>query len=208
MTARYGRLIAAISSSALAASPVHAQGSDASDLSAEELQSLFENQRTRGLVIAPGTGSGAAATAGTTTATPTAARTDYVELDRDEQVNIRISFDFDSAALREDQKPKLTTLCQVMQNVDVQLFRIVGHTDAVGSAAYNQRLSLLRAQEVKRHLCATAASPRTGWKPSASAPTSCSTRTTRAATRTGASNSRRSADPMNSAGGDRRRHAA
>lgn len=152
MIARYGRLIAAIFVVTLAASPVHAQSSDASDLSAEELQSLFENQRTRGLVIAPGTGSGAAATAGSTTATPSAARTDYVELDRDEQVNIRISFDFDSAALREDQKPKLATLCQVMQNVDVQLFRIVGHTDAVGSAAYNQRLSLLRAQEVKRHL--------------------------------------------------------
>jgi outer membrane protein OmpA-like peptidoglycan-associated protein len=39
-----------------------------------------------------------------------------------------------------------------MHNVDVEVFRIVGHTDAVGSPAYNDRLSLLRAQEVKRHL--------------------------------------------------------
>jgi len=67
-------------------------------------------------------------------------------------VNIQISFDFDSAALRTDQKPKLTTLCTVMQKVDVNLFRIVGHTDASGAADYNERLSLLRAQEVKRFL--------------------------------------------------------
>ena len=39
-----------------------------------------------------------------------------------------------------------------MQNVDVEMFRIVGHTDAAGSASYNERLSLLRAEEVKRHL--------------------------------------------------------
>lgn len=123
----------------------------AQDLSAEEMEALFKTQKTRGLVIAP---------AATDTATPVenataqtgAASTTHIELPKDEQVNVQISFDFDSAALRDDQKPKLATLCQVMRNIDVQLFRIVGHTDASGSADYNERLSLLRAEEVKRHL--------------------------------------------------------
>ncbi|WP_095587990.1 OmpA family protein [Actibacterium ureilyticum] len=127
----------------------------AQELSAEEMEALFKTQKTRGLVIA--TPSAPAETANTPEATaPTvqtgAASTTHIQLPKDEQVNIQISFDFDSAALRADQKPKLETLCQVMQGIDVQLFRIVGHTDAAGSADYNQRLSLLRAEEVKRHL--------------------------------------------------------
>lgn len=127
-----------------------AQTTDASELSAEELEALFKQQKTRGLVLAPtnaqdNTGAEDTAAAGVPAET-------YVELAPEEQVNIQISFDFDSSALREDQKPKLATLCSVMQSVDVELFKIVGHTDASGSASYNERLSLLRAQEVKRHL--------------------------------------------------------
>ena len=133
--------------------PALAQSTDASDLSADELEQLFQKQKTRGLVLAP---NGAqAATETETTQTPEAAPTPqetYVELAEEEQVNVQVSFDFDSAALRDDQKPKLSTLCEVMKTVDVDLFRIVGHTDASGSADYNERLSLLRAQEVKRYM--------------------------------------------------------
>lgn len=39
-----------------------------------------------------------------------------------------------------------------MKAADVDVFRIVGHTDSSGSDAYNERLSLLRAEEVKRYL--------------------------------------------------------
>ena len=67
------------------------------------------------------------------------------------QVNVRIEFDFDSAALTPAQKPKLAQLCNVMKAADIQLFRIVGHTDASGSDDYNQNLSLLRAEEVQRY---------------------------------------------------------
>jgi len=128
-----------------------AQSADASELSAEELEELFKTQKTRGLVLAPTNPSD------NTGATDTAANADvpaetYVELAPEEQVQVQISFDFDSSALREDQKPKLATLCQVMQTVDVGVFRVVGHTDTSGSAEYNERLSLLRAQEVKRFL--------------------------------------------------------
>jgi OOP family OmpA-OmpF porin len=149
---------------ALSGLPATAQTSDASGMSAEELEQLFLTQKTRGLVLAPTgteaatTEDGTSVTAETTPDAPVAGEAEvlpaasYVELDKSEQVNIQISFDFDSAALREDQKPKLATLCNVMQKIDIQLFRIVGHTDASGSAEYNQKLSQLRAEEVKRYM--------------------------------------------------------
>ncbi|MGX0978271.1 OOP family OmpA-OmpF porin [Roseovarius sp. MBR-51] len=128
----------------------YAQANDASNLSAEQLEEFFNKQKTRGLVLAP-TNAQDNTGVGDTPTTPSATQT-YVELAPDEQVSIQISFDFDSSALRADQKPKLATLCKVMQTADIGSFRIVGHTDSSGSASYNERLSLLRAQEVKRHL--------------------------------------------------------
>jgi outer membrane protein OmpA-like peptidoglycan-associated protein len=73
------------------------------------------------------------------------------QLEEGLQINVRIEFDFDSAALAQAQKQKLTQLCTVMKASDIGLFRIIGHTDATGSEEYNERLSLLRAQEVKRY---------------------------------------------------------
>lgn len=75
----------------------------------------------------------------------------YQPLDKADQVNIRVAFDFDSAVLRDSEKPKLTELCKAISQID-GVFRIVGHTDASGSDAYNEKLSLLRAEEVKRYL--------------------------------------------------------
>lgn len=74
-----------------------------------------------------------------------------VKMPADLGVNIRIEFAFDSAALDDAQKPKLQKLCNVMRAADIQLFRIIGHTDASGSDDYNERLSRLRAEEVQRY---------------------------------------------------------
>ena len=148
---------AALALSILPAAATFAQDADASELTPEELAALFKKQKTRGLVLAP-TGTEAATTEDMALDAPAeedaAAPADatYVELDKSEQVNIQIAFDFDSAALREDQKPKLASLCEVMKAIDIEQFRIVGHTDASGSAEYNQTLSQLRAEEVKRYL--------------------------------------------------------
>lgn len=131
------------------AAPSVALAQDASGMTAEEIADAFKKQKTRGLVIVPAAQQDGAST--TTSVTPAAAK-EYTAVSPEDQVNIQIAFDFDSAALRQDQKPKLTTLCQVMKSVDVSVFQIVGHTDSSGSAAYNERLSLLRAQEVKHHL--------------------------------------------------------
>lgn len=68
------------------------------------------------------------------------------------QVNVRISFDYDSAVIKADQQPVLDQMCRVMESSDIKLFRIMGHTDAAGSDAYNERLSFMRAEEVKRRL--------------------------------------------------------
>ena len=69
------------------------------------------------------------------------------------QINVHVEFPFDSAALTGDQIPKLQQLCRVMgrEEFDSSRFRIIGHTDAKGEDAYNDRLSLLRAQEVVRY---------------------------------------------------------
>ena len=68
------------------------------------------------------------------------------------QVNLNIKFGFDSALLQPDQIPLLAQMCTVMKSSDINLFRIVGHTDAIGSDDYNQILSQLRAEEVQRYL--------------------------------------------------------
>lgn len=101
------------------------------------------------------TGEVAVATTGDTTpSTETQVATNetatLVKMPADLGVNIRIEFAFDSAALDEAQKPKLQKLCNVMKASDINLFRIIGHTDAKGSDDYNERLSRLRAEEVQR----------------------------------------------------------
>jgi len=137
----------------LGAAPI-AFAQDAEELSVEELTAVFKQQKTRGLVIVPNAAADAAVDATTEeTATVAAvAAEEYEPVDRQSQVNVQISFDFDSAALRSDQQPKLVNMCKSMQLLEGTVFQIIGHTDSSGSATYNERLSLLRAQEVRRHL--------------------------------------------------------
>ena len=124
--------------------PVAAQTTDG--MTEAEISAAFAKQKTRGLSIVPTVDPAA------TDATVPAQQVVVAELPPEEQVNINISFDFDSSALRADQEPLLVALCNAMKTTDVQLFRIVGHTDSSGSASYNETLSQLRAEEVKRHL--------------------------------------------------------
>lgn len=85
-----------------------------------------------------------------TAASASPAEVTYASFAPEYQINVRITFDLDSAALRDDQKPQLDQLCRVMRVSDIEKFRVVGHTDATGSETYNQRLSRLRAEEVQR----------------------------------------------------------
>ncbi len=79
----------------------------------------------------------------------------YASLPEVSRIDILVTFPFDSASLEDEELPKLDQLCNVMGPSDIALFRIVGHTDAAGSDEYNERLSLLRAQEVRRYFVET-----------------------------------------------------
>ncbi|NNK17481.1 MAG: OmpA family protein [Sulfitobacter sp.] len=144
----FSRTLTAAALAALTTLLGHAASAQ-SELTADEIKDAFNKQKTRGLVIVP---SGQTQADTTTDQTQVAATPEYSAVDQADQVNVKISFDFDSAALREDEKPKLAAMCEAMKSVDVAVFQIIGHTDSSGSASYNQNLSLLRAQEVKRHL--------------------------------------------------------
>ncbi|MFV0490674.1 MAG: OmpA family protein [Pseudorhodobacter sp.] len=132
--------------------PVFSQSNDAASQSAEELTEKFQRQKTRGLKRVDNDTTSVVVPTTTAEGRTEVAAVAYTQVEEEDQVNIRIDFDFDSSVLRTSEKPKLATLCEAMKTVDVDLFRIVGHTDATGSDAYNEKLSLLRAEEVKRFL--------------------------------------------------------
>jgi outer membrane protein OmpA-like peptidoglycan-associated protein len=142
------RIALALGLLGLAISPAPAV---AEDLTEEEIVDRFMQQKTRGLSIAP-VAQGDGAAGGSQAQTSVAAEAGMRILPQDQQVNVNIAFDFDSAALRADQKPRLMAMCGAMKAVEGETFQILGHTDASGSEAYNQRLSQLRAEEVKRFL--------------------------------------------------------
>lgn len=61
-------------------------------------------------------------------------------------------FDFDKATLKPDGKAKLDDLASKLGALNLEVIIAVGHTDSVGSDAYNQKLSIRRAEAVKGYL--------------------------------------------------------
>lgn len=61
-------------------------------------------------------------------------------------------FDFDKATLKPDGKAKLDDLASKLNSLNLEVIIAVGHTDSVGSDAYNQKLSIRRAEAVKGYL--------------------------------------------------------
>jgi OOP family OmpA-OmpF porin len=61
-------------------------------------------------------------------------------------------FDFDKATLKSEGKAKLDDLVSKMSGVNLEVIIAVGHTDSVGTDAYNQKLSVRRAEAVKNYL--------------------------------------------------------
>jgi outer membrane protein OmpA-like peptidoglycan-associated protein len=59
-----------------------------------------------------------------------------------------ILFDFNSSQLRADSAPALTLVADVLHYFEGDAVIVIGHTDSIGSASYNQRLSEDRAQSV------------------------------------------------------------
>jgi OOP family OmpA-OmpF porin len=63
-------------------------------------------------------------------------------------------FDFNKATLRPEGKAKLDELVSKAAAIKLEVILVVGHTDRIGSDAYNQKLSEKRAAAVKEYLVA------------------------------------------------------
>jgi len=61
-------------------------------------------------------------------------------------------FDFDKAVLKPEGKQNLDELIKQIKAGNLEVAIAVGHTDGVGSAEYNQRLSVARAMSVKTYM--------------------------------------------------------
>lgn len=61
-------------------------------------------------------------------------------------------FDFDKSVLKPEGRAKLDELSNQIRGINLEVIIAVGHTDSVGSDAYNQRLSVRRAEAVKAYL--------------------------------------------------------
>jgi len=62
-------------------------------------------------------------------------------------------FGFDKSKLQEGAKPILDEVAaKIKANADIELIMVTGHTDRLGSDAYNQKLSERRANQVKAYL--------------------------------------------------------
>ena len=68
-------------------------------------------------------------------------------------------FDFDQSAIRPEGKAMLDDLARVLQDAKYEVILAIGHTDRIGSAQYNQKLSVRRAEAVKQYLVAKGIAP-------------------------------------------------
>jgi len=61
-------------------------------------------------------------------------------------------FDFNKADLRAEGKAMLDDLTRTLQGANYEVILAIGHADRIGSKGYNQKLSVRRAEAVKKYL--------------------------------------------------------
>ena len=61
-----------------------------------------------------------------------------------------VFFDFDKAVLKPEGKAKLDDLVSKLKGINLEVIIAIGHTDSIGGDAYNQKLSVRRAEAVRR----------------------------------------------------------
>src|SRR3954453_15329894 len=62
-----------------------------------------------------------------------------------------VLFDFDKSVIKPDGKSKLDDLANKMKGINLEVVIAIGHADSIGSDAYNQALSVRRAEAVKAY---------------------------------------------------------
>ena len=96
-----------------------------------------------GAVAAPAAAPAAAAPAAPVAQAPAAAKVTYAA---------DTFFDFNKSVVKPAGKAKLDDLVAKVKGINLEVIIAVGHTDSVGSEAYNQKLSDRRAESVKANL--------------------------------------------------------
>ena len=70
-----------------------------------------------------------------------------------------VQFDFDKAVIRPDGKSKLDDLANKVRGIDLEVVIAIGHADKIGTPAYNQNLSVRRAEAIKAYLVSKGLEP-------------------------------------------------
>jgi len=68
-------------------------------------------------------------------------------------------FDFDKSVLKPEAKTSLDALVAKLAPINLEVVIAVGHTDGIGSDAYNDKLSVRRAEAVKAYLVSKGIEP-------------------------------------------------
>jgi OOP family OmpA-OmpF porin len=63
-----------------------------------------------------------------------------------------VLFDFDKSVIKTEGRSKLDDLAGKVKTINLEVVIAIGHTDAIGTDAYNQKLSVRRAEAVKAYL--------------------------------------------------------
>jgi len=63
-----------------------------------------------------------------------------------------VLFDFDKSVIKPEGRSKLDDIASKVKGVNLEVVIAIGHADSVGSDAYNQRLSVRRAESVKAYM--------------------------------------------------------
>ena len=67
-------------------------------------------------------------------------------------LNADALFDFDKSVIKPAAKASLDSLAGKVKSLTLEVIVAVGHTDSIGTDAYNQKLSIRRAESVKKYL--------------------------------------------------------
>ena len=70
-----------------------------------------------------------------------------------------VLFDFDKAVIKPEGKSKLDDISNKAKGVNLEVVIAIGHADSIGSDAYNQRLSVRRAESVKAYMVSKGIEP-------------------------------------------------
>lgn len=70
-----------------------------------------------------------------------------------------VTFDFDKATLKPEGRAKLDDLANKVKSINLEVVIAIGHADEIGSHAYNDKLSVRRAEAVKAYLVSKGVEP-------------------------------------------------